>query len=490
MPKAGASFRSGRHRDGATRPGGCAHLERLAALRVFVDPRLGGSVGIPCHGARSVPRAARTSGAWLGSGLMWREGKRTRDASASARKSFQVRLEGPFLQTPAVPAADGKKRHGGLFLIGRDTEARANFCQSNGTSERPRHSSSRRTRSPRAASPSNTVVLVMSLAVVAPHRAPSIDPALRAFLAECLDGTDVDGDVGDVPSSDVPDLPRALSFDDADVDLSGICAWLEGDVGLATNVDVDDDVVDARAKKRARPGSLDDDSVRPTPRTHRGGDERDGRGRSPATPPRRDERSDEPGSVEYSDPTSDPTSDPAPSITPTRARPEAGSAAAQPRVRRAEPPAQAIGARAPATEVQGAGARRRALSVRRAVRVARKRRLAAATRGLRRRRQPRRQLCRHRRRAGDAPPDPSDGADSIDDDDDDDDDDGAKDGSRGWGGSRGGEITRGGPGRGRRSLRLRATLRGRTLRRERRGVYLMRYATRGVASTPRGSLAE
>ena len=28
----------------------------------------------------------------------------------------------------------------------------------------------------------------MSLAVVPPHRAPSIDPALRAFLAECLDG--------------------------------------------------------------------------------------------------------------------------------------------------------------------------------------------------------------------------------------------------------------------------------------------------------------
>ena len=107
----------------------------------------------------------------------------------------------------------------------------------------------------------------MSLAVVAPHRAPSIDPALRAFLAECLDGTGVDGDVGDVQSSDVPDLPRALSFDDADVDLSGICAWLEGDVGLATNVDVDDDVDDARASIRARPGSLDDDSVRPTPRT-------------------------------------------------------------------------------------------------------------------------------------------------------------------------------------------------------------------------------
>jgi len=70
LPKAGASFRSGRRHDGATRPGGCAHLERLAALRVFVDPRLGGSVGIPCHGARSVPRAARTSGAWLRSGLM------------------------------------------------------------------------------------------------------------------------------------------------------------------------------------------------------------------------------------------------------------------------------------------------------------------------------------------------------------------------------------------------------------------------------------
>ena len=79
------------------------------------------------------------------------------------------------------------------------------------TSERPSHSSSRRTGNrPRAASPSNTVVLVMSLAVVAPHRTPSIDPALRAFLAECLDGTDVDGDIGEVRSVDVPDLPRAL----------------------------------------------------------------------------------------------------------------------------------------------------------------------------------------------------------------------------------------------------------------------------------------
>lgn len=195
-------------------------------------------------------------------------------------------------------------------MIGRDTEARANFLLAKVTEPRSVRGTRRRANwSPRAASPSNTVVLVMSLAVVAPHRAPSIDPALRAFLAECLDGTGVDGDVGDVQSSDVPDLPRALSFDDADVDLSGICAWLEGDVGLATNVDVDDDVVDARAKKRARPGSLDDDSVRPTPRTS-GGDERGGRGRSPATPPRRDERSDEPGSVEYSDPTSDPGSDP------------------------------------------------------------------------------------------------------------------------------------------------------------------------------------
>ena len=81
----------------------------------------------------------------------------------------------------------------------------------------------------------------MSLAVVPPHRAPSIDPALRAFLAECLDGVGVDGDVGDVPSREVPDLPRELSFDDADVDLSGICAWLEGDVGLAMNDDDDDD---------------------------------------------------------------------------------------------------------------------------------------------------------------------------------------------------------------------------------------------------------
>ena len=162
----------------------------------------------------------------------------------------------------------------------------------------------------------------MSLAVVAPHRAPSIDPALRAFLAECLDGTDVDGDIGEVRSVDVPDLPRALSFDDADVDLSGICAWLEGDVVLATDDDDDDDD-DARAlasttprasstsKKRAPPGSLEHDSVRAPP-ARTSGDKRGRRG-APATPPRRDELTD-PGSVEYSDPNSveysDPNSDP------------------------------------------------------------------------------------------------------------------------------------------------------------------------------------
>ena len=160
----------------------------------------------------------------------------------------------------------------------------------------------------------------MSLAVVAPHRAPSIDPALRAFLAECLDGVGVDGDVGDVPSREVPDLPRELSFDDADVDLSGICAWLEGDVGLATNDDDDDDDDDddARAlasttprasstsKKRAPPGSLDDDSVRDPP-ARASIDKRSRRG-APATPPRRDELADPGGSVEYSDPNSDPSS--------------------------------------------------------------------------------------------------------------------------------------------------------------------------------------
>ena len=163
----------------------------------------------------------------------------------------------------------------------------------------------------------------MSLAVVPPHRAPSIDPALRAFLAECLDGVGVDGDVGDVPSREVPDLPRELSFDDADVDLSGICAWLEGDVGLAMDDDDDDDDGEARelasttprasstSKKRAPLGSLEHDSVRAPP-ARTSGDKRGRRG-SPATPPRRDELTD-PGSVEYSDPNSveysDPNSDP------------------------------------------------------------------------------------------------------------------------------------------------------------------------------------
>ena len=75
----------------------------------------------------------------------------------------------------------------------------------------------------------------MSLAV-APPRAPSIDPALRAFLVECLDTADgrEDGDGDDVARQPCAfaglDLPRALSFDEADVDLSGICAWLEGDL--------------------------------------------------------------------------------------------------------------------------------------------------------------------------------------------------------------------------------------------------------------------
>ena len=219
-----------------------------------------------------------------------------------------------------MPAAAGKKRDKWPFLIGRDTEARLFGKVTPTTSERPSHSSSRRIgHRPRAASPSNTVVLVMSLAVVPPHRAPSIDPALRAFLAECLDGVGVDGDVGDVPSREVPDLPRELSFDDADVDLSGICAWLEGDVGLAMNDDGDDDDDDdarelasttprasSTSKKRAPPGSLDDDSVRDPP-ARASIDKRSRRG-APATPPRRDELADPGGSVEYSDPNSDPSS--------------------------------------------------------------------------------------------------------------------------------------------------------------------------------------
>ena len=247
----GRVAKSGRiiHRHGAMRPGGCAHLERLAALRVFVDQRLGGRVGLPCHGAESVPRAARTSGAWLGSGV---EGKPTRDGIGIRHENpSRLHREAHFFN---FSSRGWKKRDKWPFLIGRDTEGPSSPKKvTPTTSERPSHSSSRRTGNrPRAASPSNTVVLVMSLAVVAPHRAPSIDPALRAFLAECLDGTDVDGDIGEVRSVDVPDLPRALSFDDADVDLSGICAWLEGDVGLATNDDDDDDDDDDDARARAR----------------------------------------------------------------------------------------------------------------------------------------------------------------------------------------------------------------------------------------------
>ena len=261
------------------------------------------------------PARPRTSGAWLGSGV----GGETNSRRHRHRHEIlsRLRLEGPFLQ---MPAAAGKKRDKWPFLIGRDTEARLFGKVTPTTSERPSHSSSRRIgHRPRAASPSNTVVLVMSLAVVPPHRAPSIDPALRAFLAECLDGVGVDGDVGDVPSREVPDLPRELSFDDADVDLSGICAWLEGDVGLTMNDggggDDDDDArelasttprASSTSKKRAPPGSLDDDSVRDPP-ARASIDKRSRRG-APATPPRRDELTDPGGSVEYSDPNSDPSS--------------------------------------------------------------------------------------------------------------------------------------------------------------------------------------
>ena len=190
----------------------------------------GGSASVSWR--RSVPRAARTSGAWLGSGV---EGKPTRDGIGIRHENpSRLHREAHFFN---FSSRGWKKRDKWPFMIGRDTEGPSSPKKvTPTTSERPSHSSSRRTGNrPRAASPSNTVVLVMSLAVVAPHRAPSIDPALRAFLAECLDGTDVDGDIGEVRSVVVPDLPRALSFDDADVDLSGICAWLEGDVGLATN---------------------------------------------------------------------------------------------------------------------------------------------------------------------------------------------------------------------------------------------------------------
>ena len=127
----------------------------------------------------------------------------------------------------------------------------------------------------------------MSLAV-APPRAPSIDPALRAFLVECLDTADgrEDGDGDDVARQPCAfaglDLPRALSFDEADVDLSGICAWLEGDV-VATDgsfLASKSTLASPSSKRRARDlGSLDDPRL---------GDKRGRRG-APATPPRHDD---------------------------------------------------------------------------------------------------------------------------------------------------------------------------------------------------------
>ena len=85
VAKSGRIVSCGAHRHGATRPGGCAHLERLAALRVFVDPRLGGSVGLPCHGAESVPRAPGPAAP--GWDPVW-EGKPTRDGIGIGTKFF------------------------------------------------------------------------------------------------------------------------------------------------------------------------------------------------------------------------------------------------------------------------------------------------------------------------------------------------------------------------------------------------------------------
>ena len=142
-------------------------------------------------------------------------------------------------------------------------------------------------RAGRACEPSPIPILIMSLAV-APPRAPSIDPALRAFLVECLDTADgrEDGDGDDVARQPCAfaglDLPRALSFDEADVDLSGICAWLEGDV-VATDgsfLASKSTLASPASKRRARdPGSLDDPRL---------GDKRGRRG-APATPPRHDD---------------------------------------------------------------------------------------------------------------------------------------------------------------------------------------------------------
>ena len=142
-------------------------------------------------------------------------------------------------------------------------------------------------RARRACEPSPIPILIMSLAV-APPRAPSIDPALRAFLVECLDTADgrEDGDGDDVARQPCAfaglDLPRALSFDEADVDLSGICAWLEGDV-VATDgsfLASKTTLASPSSKRRARdPGSLDDPRL---------GDKRGRRG-APATPPRHDD---------------------------------------------------------------------------------------------------------------------------------------------------------------------------------------------------------
>jgi hypothetical protein len=147
-------------------------------------------------------------------------------------------------------------------------------------------------RAGRACEPSPIPILIMSLAV-APPRAPSIDPALRAFLVECLDTScldtadgNEDGDGDDVARRPCAfaglDLPRALSFDEADVDLSGICAWLEGDV-VATDgsfLASKTTLASPSSKRRARDlGSLDDPRL---------GDKRGRRG-APATPPRYDD---------------------------------------------------------------------------------------------------------------------------------------------------------------------------------------------------------
>ena len=319
----------------------------------------------------------------------------------------------------------------------------------------------------------------MSLAVVPPHRAPSIDPALRAFLAECLDG------VGRRP------IARG-SGPAARAVLRRRGRGPLRDLRLARGRRRVSDERRRRRRRRRRGATrarvdhparvLDIEETRATgfarrrlgsrpPRARVDRQAEQARRAGDAAPPRRTRRPGRIRRVLRSKLRPELRRDELPG---GGGRPEGGSAATQPRVRRAEPPAQAAGARAPATEVreleraaahfqfvaqqafaENVDLRRRLDGV--AGEVAGSNPVVAAASVVTRlpipRTAPMQSTTTRGRRTG--------AADVY--------------------GENRGEAPSGAPSSGRA---------GEPFGADDGGVYLMRYATRGVASTPRGSLAE